>query len=52
MHWLQRFDREEPAIRALGFDARFIRMWRFYLAYCAAGFASETTDVSQFTLAG
>ena len=29
---------------------QFIRCWRFYLAYCAAGFASGTTDVAQYTL--
>ena len=52
LRWLESFDREERAIRSLGFDTRFIRMWRFYLAYCVAGFASATTDVSQFTLVG
>ncbi|MEO7761020.1 MAG: class I SAM-dependent methyltransferase, partial [Casimicrobiaceae bacterium] len=47
--WLHRFDHTDAAIRALGFDTRFARMWRFYLAYCAAGFTAGTTDVSQFT---
>ena len=47
--WLGRFDAAEPAVRALGFDDRFIRMWRFYLAYCAAGFNAGTTDVAQYT---
>ena len=32
-----------------GFDERFVRCWRFYLAYCAAGFATGTTDVGQYT---
>jgi cyclopropane-fatty-acyl-phospholipid synthase len=48
--WLRAFDDNTPRIRALGFDRRFIRCWRFYLAYCAAGFATETTDVGQYTL--
>ena len=48
--WLAAFDREAGAIRAQGFPERFIRCWRFYLAYCAAGFDSGSTDVSQFTL--
>ena len=47
--WLAAFDAALPAIRALGFDERFIRCWRFYLAYCAAGFDTETTDVAQYT---
>ena len=49
--WLKRFDHEEAAVRGLGFDTRFIRMWRFYLAYCAAGFIAGTTDVGQYTFA-
>jgi len=49
-HWLSAFDNNLDAVRAQGFSQQFIRCWRFYLAYCAAGFASETTDVAQFTL--
>jgi len=49
-HWLAAFDAQCEAIRAQGFDERFIRCWRFYLAYCAAGFLSRTTDVAQYTL--
>ncbi len=30
--------RRWPEIAALGFDERFHRLWRFYLAYCEAGF--------------
>jgi cyclopropane-fatty-acyl-phospholipid synthase len=47
--WLSAFDTELLAIRAQGFDERFIRCWRFYLAYCAAGFDTGTTDVAQYT---
>jgi len=49
--WLAAFDREIDAVRAQGFDEAFIRCWRFYLAYCIAGFASVSTDVAQYTLA-
>lgn len=49
--WLKRFDAQRSAIDALGFDVRFQRMWRFYLAYCEAGFAEGDVDVIQFTLA-
>ncbi|MBV8193544.1 MAG: class I SAM-dependent methyltransferase [Alphaproteobacteria bacterium] len=45
--WLERFDRAVGQIAKLGFDPRFCRMWRYYLAYCAAGFATGRTDVLQ-----
>jgi cyclopropane-fatty-acyl-phospholipid synthase len=48
--WLAAFDGAVDAVRAQGFSERFIRCWRFYLAYCAAGFASGSTDVAHYTL--
>jgi cyclopropane-fatty-acyl-phospholipid synthase len=48
--WLARFRSNVSAVRALGFDERFIRMWEFYLAYCEAGFASRYLDVHQLVL--
>jgi cyclopropane-fatty-acyl-phospholipid synthase len=48
--WHERFVSCREALLSLGFDERFIRMWRFYLAYCEAGFAGGTTDVHQFEL--
>ena len=48
-HWLKNFDRKEATVRGDGFDTRFVKMWRFYLAYCAAGFIAGTTDVGQYT---
>ena len=38
--WAATFERRWPEITAQGFDERFRRVWRFYLAYCEAGFAS------------
>ncbi|SNT68604.1 SAM-dependent methyltransferase [Paracoccus seriniphilus] len=49
--WLGRFDANLPRIRDLGFDDAFIRIWRFYLAACAASFAVGRTDVIQYRLA-
>jgi cyclopropane-fatty-acyl-phospholipid synthase len=49
--WLDAFGRREPDVRALGFDERFIRRWRFYLAYCIAGFATGLTDVGHYAFA-
>jgi cyclopropane-fatty-acyl-phospholipid synthase len=48
--WRKAFHQALPEVRAQGFDERFIRTWDFYLAYCEAGFASQNTDVLQFTL--
>lgn len=49
-HWRERFLRHETEVRDLGFDARFMRLWEFYLAYCEAGFEEGNLDVMQFTL--
>jgi cyclopropane-fatty-acyl-phospholipid synthase len=48
--WLDRFDAVHDEVRDLGFDERFIRMWRYYLALCAAGFRNRLIDVMQVTL--
>jgi cyclopropane-fatty-acyl-phospholipid synthase len=48
--WRERFHARLDAVRALGFDERFVRIWDFYLAYCEAAFARRSTDVVQFTL--
>lgn len=50
-HWQTRFDAHEDQVRAMGFPVEFTRMWRLYLAGCAAGFASGDTDVVQVKLA-
>lgn len=49
--WRERFEAELPAVRAQGYDERFIRMWRYYLCYCEAGFRDERIDVMQVALA-
>jgi cyclopropane-fatty-acyl-phospholipid synthase len=48
--WRVAFMANGPAVRDLGFDARFMRIWQFYLAYCEAAFSAGNTDVVQFTL--
>ncbi len=47
--WRQQFNASWEQISILGFDNRFKRMWNFYLAASAAGFAAGTTDVAQIT---
>ena len=49
--WDERFQAAWDDIRRIGaFDERFRRLWRFYLAYCEAGFRSGRTDVIQLAL--
>lgn len=49
--WHECFEKVAPQVRGLGFDGRFMRTWRFYLAYCEAGFRAGATDVVHATLA-
>ncbi|HUA54406.1 MAG TPA: cyclopropane-fatty-acyl-phospholipid synthase family protein [Candidatus Sulfotelmatobacter sp.] len=49
--WCARFERVWPGIAVLGFDARFRRLWRYYLSYCEAGFGFGSIDVRQIALA-
>jgi cyclopropane-fatty-acyl-phospholipid synthase len=48
--WREQFMAQDPQVRKLGFDTRFMRIWEFYLAYCEAAFATGNTSVVQFTL--
>jgi cyclopropane-fatty-acyl-phospholipid synthase len=49
--WREAFEARWEAIRELGFDEHFRRLWRFYLCYCEAAFLMGNTDVIQFELA-
>ncbi len=49
--WRARFLERESAVRSLGFDDRFVRMWEFYLAYCEAAFATRYIGDLQLVLA-
>lgn len=48
--WYEAFNRQLDEVTKLGFDEAFIRLWNFYLMYCAAGFSERNIDVVQFTL--
>lgn len=48
--WRDSFNQQLQEVRQLGFDEAFIRLWNFYLMYCAAGFSERNIDVVQFTL--
>ena len=48
--WHEAFLNAWPEIATQGFDQRFYRMWRYYLAYCEAGFNTESIDVRLFQI--
>lgn len=48
--WRETFDGRLDEVAALGLDERFQRLWRFYFAYCEAGFLERHVRVVQFTL--
>jgi cyclopropane-fatty-acyl-phospholipid synthase len=48
--WRLRFDEAWPQIGKLGFDDQFRRKWRYYLAYCEAGFLENAIDVGIYRL--
>jgi cyclopropane-fatty-acyl-phospholipid synthase len=49
--WHQRFNDVVHQVEALGYDNQFIRMWRYYLSYCEAGFRDKRTGVYQYLMA-
>jgi cyclopropane-fatty-acyl-phospholipid synthase len=48
--WKQRFETAWPTLSTMGFDARFKRMWEYYLAYCQAGFETGALNVGLYRL--
>lgn len=48
--WAERLMGQSSRILRLGYDARFLRSWQFYLESCAATFATGRTDVVQVDL--
>ena len=50
--WHGRFLANAHTIATLGLDARFRRMWEYYLSYCEAGFFGGAIDVGLFQLRG
>jgi cyclopropane-fatty-acyl-phospholipid synthase len=42
--WRTRFLEQLDAVRAMGFDDRFVRMWEYYLALSEAAFATGATQ--------
>jgi cyclopropane-fatty-acyl-phospholipid synthase len=49
--WRARFEAAGTRLEGLGYDERFRRLWRLYLAYCEAGFAERRIGSVQMLLA-
>jgi cyclopropane-fatty-acyl-phospholipid synthase len=49
-HWLKNFDERTSIIKTMGFDDKFVRLWRFYLTSCIAAFRHGRIDVVQWEL--
>ncbi len=50
--WRTRFLAAWPALRQMGFDEHFRRLWLYYLCYCEAGFRSGLIDVGLYEFLG
>lgn len=48
--WQQRCDAHADTLEALGYDRTFMRLWRFYLAYCQGGFMERSIGDVQLLL--
>ncbi len=48
--WRGNFETAGARLDELGYDDRFRRLWRLYLAYCEAGFAERRIGVAQIVL--
>jgi cyclopropane-fatty-acyl-phospholipid synthase len=48
--WLEKFDDAHNAVSELGYSEKFVKLWRFYLSYCIAGFEAGSIDVAHYTL--
>ena len=49
--WRDNVEAREDEVRALGYDERFLRIWRFYLSFCEAAFRVRTLRDVQLVLA-
>lgn len=49
--WRRRFEAAREQVLSLGYDERFIRLWRFYLCYCEGGFLERSIGNVQMTFA-
>jgi cyclopropane-fatty-acyl-phospholipid synthase len=48
--WHEGFLNKLDSVQGMGFDDRFIRMWRYYLSYCEGGFRERIIGTYQITM--
>ncbi len=48
--WRLRFEQSLEQVSLLGYDDRFIRMWRYYFCYCEGGFNARAISTIHMTL--
>jgi cyclopropane-fatty-acyl-phospholipid synthase len=48
--WHEGFLEKLDQVRGMGFDDRFINMWRYYLSYCEGGFRERIIGTYQITM--
>jgi cyclopropane-fatty-acyl-phospholipid synthase len=51
LRWRDAMRQNLDAMRGLGLDDTFLRMWEYYLCYCAGGFSERAIHVAQIVLA-
>jgi len=49
--WRDNVEAQIERVRAMGFDERFLRMWRLYLSFCAGAFSERRISDVQLLLA-
>ncbi|HEV7606488.1 MAG TPA: cyclopropane-fatty-acyl-phospholipid synthase family protein [Steroidobacteraceae bacterium] len=48
--WRERFFRNLPKVRELGYSDSFVRLWEYYLCYCEGGFMERQLGTVQMLL--
>lgn len=48
--WDENFVKSSEQVKALGFDEKFQRKWRYYFSYCIAGFSNQLIDVKHIVI--
>lgn len=48
--WRKNFEQVEKTVLDMGFDEKFIRMWKLYLSYCEGAFRAQRINVGHYHL--
>lgn len=49
-HWRERFTRQLPKIRSMGYSEQFLRMWEYYYCYCEGAFMERAIGTVQMLM--